>query len=162
MFEYRITKYNPIFRVNGIYTRDDWTSICDVGKKYNGCTLTTDECATVMSNYVNCIMEIIATAQVPEFTVSDVEVYNIKYKRKFRLKNGEVVCSRDSVISLWGVSKKKSGAIYLTRMLIFTLDMICMSMWDASWIILLLNTYVLSMDYLANHLHRLIRNPKIL
>ena len=35
MFEYRITKYNPIFRVNGIYTRDDWTSICDVGKKYN-------------------------------------------------------------------------------------------------------------------------------
>ena len=84
MFEYRITKYNPIFRVNGIYSRDDWTSICDVGKKYNGCTLTTDECTTVMSNYVNCIMEIIATAQVPEFTVSDVEVYNIKYKRKFR------------------------------------------------------------------------------
>lgn len=107
MFEYRITKYNPIFRVNGIYTRDDWTSICDVGKKYNGCTLTTDECATVMSNYVNCIMEIIATAQVPEFTVSDVEVYNIKYKRKFRLKNGEVVSQQRLRYIIMGCLEEK-------------------------------------------------------
>lgn len=57
MFEYRITKYNPIFRVNGIYTRDDWTSVCDIGKEYNGCTLTADECVNVLSNYVNCIIE---------------------------------------------------------------------------------------------------------
>ena len=36
MRQYRITKYDPKYRVNGAYTRDEWTSISDVGKTYDG------------------------------------------------------------------------------------------------------------------------------
>lgn len=36
MHQYRITKYDPKYRVNGAYTRDEWTSISDVGKTYDG------------------------------------------------------------------------------------------------------------------------------
>ena len=28
---FRLSKYNPIYRVDGIYQREQWTSICDVG-----------------------------------------------------------------------------------------------------------------------------------
>lgn len=91
MFEYRISKYDPRFRVNGIYTRGDWSALCDVGKIYNGRRLTMGEYTAVISNYANCVMAIADAAQAHEFTVSDVEVYDKKYKKIFRLRNGEVV-----------------------------------------------------------------------
>ncbi len=40
MFQYRITKYDPAFRIDGKYTKDEWTSIHDIGKIYNGCIFT--------------------------------------------------------------------------------------------------------------------------
>lgn len=30
--QYRVTKYNPEYRKNGTYMRDEWTSISDIGK----------------------------------------------------------------------------------------------------------------------------------
>lgn len=36
MGEYRVTKYAPQYRVNGAYTRDEWTSIADVGRSFGG------------------------------------------------------------------------------------------------------------------------------
>ena len=34
--QYRVTKYDPANRVNGEYTKDEWTSMYDVGRSYNG------------------------------------------------------------------------------------------------------------------------------
>ena len=34
MLEARVTKYDPRHRVNGAFTRDEWTSIADVGKRF--------------------------------------------------------------------------------------------------------------------------------
>ena len=36
MHQYRISKYNPMYRIDGAYTRAEWTSIADVGKTYDG------------------------------------------------------------------------------------------------------------------------------
>lgn len=102
MFEYRITKYNPIFRVNGIYTRDEWTELSDVGMVFNGQKLTVGECVAVLSNYVHCLMEIAAAAQVSEFVVSDVEIYEKKYRKIFHLRNGESVSQQRLRLILMG------------------------------------------------------------
>lgn len=44
MMNYRISKYNPKYRdEHGIYTRDEWTSISDVGEYFNGYEVTMEE-----------------------------------------------------------------------------------------------------------------------
>lgn len=50
---YRITKYNPANRNDsGNYCGDDWTSISDVGKFYNGELFTIEEYLRVENLYV--------------------------------------------------------------------------------------------------------------
>ena len=36
MHQYRVTKYDPQYRINGKYTRAEWTGISDVGRNYDG------------------------------------------------------------------------------------------------------------------------------
>ena len=42
MTEYRITKYDPANRINGVYMADEWTSFSDIGKVFNGTLLSQD------------------------------------------------------------------------------------------------------------------------
>ena len=66
---YRITKYDPAFRDNGIYTRDEWTSISDVGKTYNGVPFSMDEYVKVESNYIACVKSIMRHLGVTAFAI---------------------------------------------------------------------------------------------
>ena len=43
MVEYRITKYNPANRIDGIYITEEWTSFSDIGKIFDGTKLTQTE-----------------------------------------------------------------------------------------------------------------------
>jgi len=36
MNEFRISKYNPVYRINEIYTRNEWSSCADVGCEVEG------------------------------------------------------------------------------------------------------------------------------
>ena len=37
MFEFRVTKYDPAYRRGGVaYTRDEWTSVNDIGRSFGG------------------------------------------------------------------------------------------------------------------------------
>lgn len=87
MIEYRISKYNPLFRVNGKYTLEDWTGTGDVGRVFNGCELTQAEYMATIYRYIDCVMEIVAAAQVSEFIASDIEIYSADV----RWRNGEVL-----------------------------------------------------------------------
>lgn len=40
MHQYRVTKYDPQYRVDGAYTRREWTSISDVGEVFDGAPFT--------------------------------------------------------------------------------------------------------------------------
>lgn len=51
MKQYRVTKYNPAFRIDGKYTRNEWTSISDIGKNYDGETFTLSAYEKVESHY---------------------------------------------------------------------------------------------------------------
>lgn len=51
-----IIKYNPIFRNKlGHYQRDEWTSISDIGKKYDGFEFTFEEYVRIENLYVQAV-----------------------------------------------------------------------------------------------------------
>jgi hypothetical protein len=53
---YRITKYNPIYRNHaGWHVRDDWTSISDIGKQYNGVIFTFSDYIRYENAYISAI-----------------------------------------------------------------------------------------------------------
>ena len=59
MTEYRITKYNPINRVDEVYIADEWTSSSDIGKVFNGKTLSRDTYLKTEQAYIDCCIELI-------------------------------------------------------------------------------------------------------
>ena len=78
MNEYRITKYNPENRTNGIYTVHEWTSIHDVGKTFHDGTFSFSENKKVEKAYVDCCIELIQTANILELSVCCPECYDDK------------------------------------------------------------------------------------
>ncbi|WP_343338335.1 hypothetical protein [Terrisporobacter petrolearius] len=77
MMKYRISKYNPKYRdENGIYTRDEWTSISDIGEYFNGYEVTMKEYSDIENRYVEAIDIIL-------------EYFKIKYLYIMELENEE-------------------------------------------------------------------------
>lgn len=51
-----VTKYNPIYRDDsGAYTKDEWTEFTDIGKNFEGETLTKELYEAVESKYLHAI-----------------------------------------------------------------------------------------------------------
>ena len=76
--QYRITKYNPVYRVNGVYTKDEWISMYDVGESFDGKTFTFEEYLAVEKSYLNVIEMVLQKLNI----------------RKVRIKQGENMYSR--------------------------------------------------------------------
>lgn len=74
MMYYRISKYNPIFRKNGIYQRDEWTSFSDVGEQYAGIVVQLSDYLTVETQYISCIQDIMDACHVEHFCISGLEM----------------------------------------------------------------------------------------
>ena len=56
----RISKYNPSFRTNGIYQKQEWTSVFDIGRSYGGKRFTKKEYLETELRYVDCLLEIVS------------------------------------------------------------------------------------------------------
>ncbi|HEX7714175.1 MAG TPA: hypothetical protein VF531_09135 [Bacillota bacterium] len=70
MYQWRVTKYNPIFRdERGAYKKDEWTSISDVGKTYTGKDFTLDEYLKVEDLYVKAISEFMDSMKISALSV---------------------------------------------------------------------------------------------
>jgi hypothetical protein len=92
MPSYRITKYNPSFRdSNGSYTRDDWTSVGDVGGVFGGRVLTWEDYQQAEDAYVETVRRIMTAAGVEELTVRNLERYAPTNDVADRLGNNTVV-----------------------------------------------------------------------
>ena len=81
MTEYRITKYNPIHRINGVYMADEWTSFGDIGKVFDGSVLSQDAYLKTEQAYIDCCMELIEKAKVSKFYIKQAEYYteNVRF-----------------------------------------------------------------------------------
>lgn len=88
---HEIVKYPPSgYNKDGIYTSDDWTSISDIGKSFNGKILSVKDYLKVEGQYVNTIMMIMSALDCEYLTISyieknqadminDIEIYRKKY-----------------------------------------------------------------------------------
>jgi hypothetical protein len=73
---YRVSKYNPEFRnEQGIYTRDDWTDISDVGKVFNNELLTMEKYQKVENRYISVILLILNELKESKIMVMELEKY---------------------------------------------------------------------------------------
>jgi hypothetical protein len=74
MLQYRLTKYNPAFRDHsGAYTRDEWTSVNDIGRSFGGMALTQEEYDRVEEAYVAVALNFLHESGQSSLTVSGLE-----------------------------------------------------------------------------------------
>lgn len=73
MYKYNISKYNPVFRdSNRRYMKEDWTAISDVGKTFDGKTLTSEAYIATEDSYVKAIQTIFNFFNLEYLNVCDV------------------------------------------------------------------------------------------
>lgn len=71
-----VVKYRPEFyNEQGHYTKDEWTSICDVDKEYDGHKFTLKEYIEVESNYVNFITDLMESSEMEFVAVRRFNLY---------------------------------------------------------------------------------------
>ncbi len=80
MTEYRISKFNPQNRLNGIYQISEWTSVSDIGKEFDSGILTEDQYKRVEAAYIDCSIEILRKADVSGLLVCSPEYYDEKIR----------------------------------------------------------------------------------
>jgi hypothetical protein len=74
VFELRVTKYDPAHRDRrGAYTRDEWTSVSDIGRPFAGVVLTEAEYARVEDAYATAAVALLREAGVQSLTVAGLE-----------------------------------------------------------------------------------------
>ena len=73
---YRISKYDPQYRVNGIYQKDEWTSISDIGNIYGGKVFTEDAYYKVEQSYVDFVLGVCNLQEINHLAIADLENHN--------------------------------------------------------------------------------------
>ena len=81
MTEYRITKYNPNNRINGVYISDEWTSFSDIGKVFCGTVFSRDAYLKTEQAYIDCCINLIEKAKITKLYIKQVEYYteNVRF-----------------------------------------------------------------------------------
>lgn len=75
MYNYRITKYNPIYRpIEGGYTNDEWTEVCDIGNFFNGMQFTASEYYKMEDKYWQTIEYLLNLCNIKKLKV--IDLYN--------------------------------------------------------------------------------------
>jgi hypothetical protein len=74
VFEYRITKYDPANRDScGVYRREEWTSIKDIGRELDGQVLTEAEYRRVEEAYATIAVAFLREAGLSTLAVAGLE-----------------------------------------------------------------------------------------
>lgn len=76
LYEFRISKYDHKYRTDGVYLKEEWTSISDVGKVFEGKMFTSAEYEHYESLYLSFIESVCAQLDIAEMVVSCLEDYN--------------------------------------------------------------------------------------
>ena len=102
---YRISKYDPQYRVNGIYQKDEWTSISDIGNIYGGKVFTEDEYYKVEQSYVDFVLGVCKLQGIDRLAITGLENYKklhwINGQQLITYQSGEFIklCLREEI---WG------------------------------------------------------------
>ncbi len=83
---YRISKYDSRHRTDGIYQKNEWTSMSDIGKTFDGKLFTESEYSEVEKMYIDFVLNVCNVQNITFLTVKDIEGQN-----KFLLHNGQTL-----------------------------------------------------------------------
>lgn len=74
-FQYKLTKYDPRYYggPGGAYTKDEWTSISDVGKTFDGVVLSREEYERVEELYLEAVRIGLEASGVDRLRIRDFE-----------------------------------------------------------------------------------------
>ena len=75
MNQYRVTKYNPLFRnEKGSYLKDEWTEYSDVGKSYNESKLSIEEYLNTEDKYISAVINFMMQNNVEFIFANNIEI----------------------------------------------------------------------------------------
>src|SRR5690349_6383481 len=78
MVGFRVTKYDPYLRSpNGVYSRNEWTSVSDVGRAYDGRVVSCSDYLRVETSYVLAVRGFLEASQLHTLRVTDLQVNEI-------------------------------------------------------------------------------------
>lgn len=77
---YRISKYDPTFRIKGVYTRDEWTDYGCIGKNFLGQRLTRHEYEMIENRYLATLSDVLNCLSITEMTTCEMEWHSIFYR----------------------------------------------------------------------------------
>lgn len=104
--QYRITKYDPSYRVNGVYTRDEWTSICDVGKVYENVKFKIEDYLKVENSYLNVVKEVLLELNINTLQIECLKLQPIQIECTFpssfyhRFSNHDILYSIEDILCI--------------------------------------------------------------
>lgn len=110
-YKYRITKYNPTYRnEEGVFQCDDWTSISDIGRTYNGKVFSKPDYEAVEEAYLFSIESMLTEASIQTLTLKSSENHRDFKLPEFVVNNASLsinqcvdfarLCLREKV---WGI-----------------------------------------------------------
>lgn len=91
MKEYCVTKYDPQYRINGIYTRNEWCGK-DIGKEFVDGVLTLEEYESTLRRYAMCATEVLEHAGIAQ-----VKLVHVEKHRKIRPPKENTIVPIDKV-----------------------------------------------------------------
>lgn len=91
MHQYRICKYDPQFRINGAYTRHEWTSIADVGNEYDGRIFTMAEYERAEQRHVDFLFALAVREDAFPLTLEALE----DHREHSPWQEGQQITSQD-------------------------------------------------------------------
>jgi hypothetical protein len=88
MYGWRVTKYDPAFwGERGAYLKDEWTSLSDVGKSFDGVGLTFEEYRKIEDAYVSTALSFMYEAGLDALTVTYLETNRVSEARAEDLRD---------------------------------------------------------------------------
>lgn len=94
VYFYRVTKYSPKYRKNGVYTKEEWTSVSDVDKVIDNKRLTKEEYVLFEDKYVEAIGKVLYINGVDKVKVTDYEDYDVEFDKNLILLGTDTLWSR--------------------------------------------------------------------
>ena len=114
MKKFQISKYDPVFKTeDGKYIKDDWTSVSDIDKIFDGKILTIDDYMAMESRYIKIIKRVLDEIESSYLKVVGLEKFDdyldkldrIPYNKRSdeiyeSLEEGKVLPINDALVLL--------------------------------------------------------------
>lgn len=129
---YKLSKYNPNYRTNGVYTHDEWTSVSDIGGTFETGRFTGLQYIETEAQYVLCLEALVGERNQSEFLIRDYERSGMlplftAVRLTLALRSGlyffrglsggiiKLLKALMSPLSLWIACAKDAGENYVVR-----------------------------------------------